>query len=77
MPALSDTFDTTFRHVLETDDGGQIRYVAAHRRIYVIKQSRNGRQQVTTPVSVERARLMARRIEELCSLSEANGERVA
>lgn len=71
MAALSDTSDTTFRHVLLTDDGGQIRFFANHGRLYVTKQSRDGRQQVTTPVSLERARFLAHRVEELCVVAEA------
>ena len=76
MGALTDASDTTFRHVVLTTDGGQIRYVAAHRRLYVVKQGPGGRHVVTTPVEVERARLMAQRILELCDLTEANGMEV-
>ena len=71
MAALSDTSDTTFRHVLLTDDGGQIRFFANHGRIYVTKQSRDGRHVVTTAITTERARFMARRLDEICAVSEA------
>jgi hypothetical protein len=72
MGALTDTTDTAFKHVLSTADGGQIRYVAAHGRIYTVKQGPGGRQVVTTPISIERARLMARRLDELCAVAEAD-----
>jgi hypothetical protein len=72
MGALSDTSDTTFRHVLLTDDGGQIRFFANHGRLYVTKQSRDGRHQVTTPVELERVRLLIRRLSELCVVASAD-----
>lgn len=72
MGALTDTSDTTFRHVLLTDDGGQIRFFAAHGRLYATKQGPGGRHVVTTPVDLDRARLMIRRLSELCVVAEAD-----
>jgi hypothetical protein len=77
MAALTDTTDTTFKHVLETADGGQVRFIAAHGRIYVVKLGQKGRHYVSTAITAERARLLARRLDELCAVTEANGAEVA
>ncbi|KTS02509.1 hypothetical protein SB2_25495 [Methylobacterium radiotolerans] len=76
MAALTDTRDTTFKHVLETADGGQLRFIAAHGRIYVVKLGNNGRHYVSTAIPVERARLLSRRLDELCAVTEANGAEI-
>lgn len=76
MAALSDPSDTTFRHVLETADSGQIRFIAAHGRIYVVKLGNKGRHYVSTAIPVERARLLARRLDELCAVTEAAGAEI-
>ena len=76
MSALTDAADTTFKHVLETADGGQVRFIAAHGRIYVVKLGNRGRHYVSTAIPVERARLMARRLAELCAVTEANGSEI-
>lgn len=72
MAALSDTSDTTFRHVLLTDDGGQIRFFAAHGRLYATKQGPGGRHVVTTPISIERTDLLISRLSELRAVAVAD-----
>lgn len=72
MAALSNASDTPFRHVLVTDDGGQIRFFANHGRLYVTKHSRDGRHQVTTPVEIERADLLISRLSELRAVAVAH-----
>ena len=72
MAALSDTSDTTFRHVLLTDDGGQIRFFAAHGRLYATKQGPGGRHVVTTPVELDRVDLLISRLSELRAVAAAN-----
>lgn len=72
MSALTNTDDTTYRHVLLTEDGGQIRFFAAHGRLYATKQGPNGRHVVTTPVSIERTDLLIRRLSELRAVAVAD-----
>lgn len=72
MAALSDTSDTTFRHVLLTDDGGQIRFFAAHGRLYATKQGPGGRHVVTTPVELDRVDLLISRLSELRAVAVAD-----
>jgi hypothetical protein len=71
MPAAEP--DDTFRTTLPTDDGGCIRVRAAHGRIYLAKVDRSGRYALTTPLTTERARQFARRLDELCAVAEAMG----
>ena len=72
VSALTNTDDTTYRHVLLTEDGGQIRFFAAHGRLYVTKQGPSGRHVVTTPVEIERADLLISRLSELRALAVAH-----
>lgn len=70
MAAFTDTADTTFKTVFETEDGGQIRFYVAHGRFYVTKQGPNGRHRITTAATVERMRFLATRLNELCAVAE-------
>ena len=72
MGALTDTSDTAFRHVLLTDDGGQIRFFAAHGRLYATKQGPGGRHVVTTPVELDRVDLLISRLSELRAVAVAH-----
>lgn len=71
MVAFTDTTDTQFKTVFETEDGGQIRFYVAHGRFYVTKQTRDGRHRVTTAAPVERMRHLATRLNELCAVAES------
>ena len=72
MVALTNADDTTFRHVLLTDDGGQIRFFAAHGRLYATKQGPGGRHVVTTPVELDRVDLLISRLSELRAVAVAH-----
>jgi hypothetical protein len=72
MPAAVEP-DDTFRTSLLTDGGGHIRIRAAHGRLYLAQVDRTGRYVNTTPLSTERARQLAQRLNELCAVAEAMG----
>ncbi|MCJ2085532.1 hypothetical protein MKK88_05920 [Methylobacterium sp. E-005] len=72
MTAFTDTTDTTFKTVFETEGGGQIRFYVLHGRIDVTTQSPNGRHRNTTTAKVDRIRHLARRLNELCDFAEAS-----
>lgn len=72
MAALTDTTDTTFRHVIPTEGGGQIRYVANHGRLQVIQLRPGGRGQLTTNVDdLDEAERHGRRILEVVQIARA------
>lgn len=50
MSNLDHAHETTYRHVLETEGGGQIRYCAVHGRLQVIERRPGGRGQITTNI---------------------------
>lgn len=71
MGALTNIDDTTFTTVFETAGGGQIRFHVCHGRVDVTTQSPNGRHRNTTPSSTDRIRFLARRLDELCAVADA------
>ena len=71
MSALTDTTDTTYRHVLLTEGGEQVRFLARPGHLLVIETRPGGRYPLTTTVRLDRARLMRDRLSELIEVAEA------
>ena len=72
MSMLDHASDTTCRHVIKTEGGGQIRYVANHGRMQVIQLRPGGRGQLTTNVDdLDEAEQHGRRILEVVQIARA------